>query len=126
MDESFFRARYDADSENAKRQTWDKYRDWVRKFYEGTRFPPVKGWDAQTQALLERIDAGAQADVTARVNKLGSAIASEWAKDNAVRRISTSDLQGWGRELEKAASKDAAALLATIERLDGDIIARAK
>ncbi len=106
MDEAYFRKAYDADPANAARQPWPKYIDWVKRFYDGSRFPPVKGWTAQIDAIGKRLDADARASLTPRVEELGRIIASEWAKDNAVRRVSTGDLQGWGRDMEKAVKAD--------------------
>jgi len=98
MDETFFRQRYEADAANKAKQSWSDYLGWVRTFYEGKRFPPVAGWSAREQELLAKAPAQREAIV-----RIGRALAAEWAKDNAVRKVSTSDLQAWGKRFSEAA-----------------------
>jgi hypothetical protein len=98
MDEAWFRARYEADAANKGKQSWSDYLGWVRTFYEGKRFPPVAGWSDRERDLLAKAPAQREAIVA-----VGRALAAEWAKDNAVRKVSTSDLQGWGKRFTDAA-----------------------
>lgn len=98
MDEGWFRARYEADAANKAKQPWSDYVGWVKTFYEGKRFPPVAGWSAREQELVAKAPAHREAIV-----RVGRALAAEWAKDNAVRKVSTSDLQAWGKRLSETA-----------------------
>ncbi len=45
-------------------------------------------------------------ELRASLNELSQMIAAEWSKDNAVRKISTSDLSAFGSRLLLAKSKD--------------------
>lgn len=121
MDEPFFRAAYDADAANRAKQSWDEYKGWVQKFYEGQRFPPIPGW-SKKQDELSRTHAG-RPEVRAQLDNTGKLLAGEWAKDNGVRKVSTSDLQSWSKRFE-AASKDADALLAALREVEQQVRSR--
>lgn len=113
MDEEWFRARYEADAANKSKQSWREYWGWVGSFYEGKRFPPVAGWREREKELVAKAPAHKDAIV-----RMGQALAAEWAKDNAVRKVSTSDLQAWGKRFSEAArTPDAlAAALGEVEK----------
>lgn len=100
MDDAWFRAHYEADAQNKAKQSWKEYLDWVRTFYEGKRFPPVAGWADREKDLVAKAPAQRE-----RIVAIGRALAAEWAKDNAVRKVSTSDLQGWGKRFTDAAKR---------------------
>ncbi|MFA5860343.1 MAG: hypothetical protein WDA16_01475 [Candidatus Thermoplasmatota archaeon] len=121
MDEPHFRAAYDADAANRSRQSWEEYKGWVQKFYDGQRFPPIPGW-AKKQDELSRAHA-TRPEVRAQLDSTGKLLASEWAKDNGVRKVSTSDLQSWSKRFE-GASKDADALLAALRDVEQQVIGR--
>ena len=104
MDEPFFRQRYDADEANQKRQSWKEYQDWVNAFYQGKRFPPVPGWNDRRSSILKRVPAERRGGVELLLDEVGRRLAAEWAKDNAVRKVSTGDLQAWGKQFGDAAS----------------------
>lgn len=121
MDETFFRQRYEADAANKARQSVAEYLDWVRTFYEGKRFPPVPGWRRREEDLLRR---HAAPELRQALDETGRALAAEWAKDNAVRKVSTSDLQAWGKRFEGAAG-DLRGLLAALDEVRAEVERRA-
>lgn len=98
MDEAWFKDRYERDAANKAKQSWKDHWGWVQTFYKGKSFPPVAGWSDRERELVAK--APAHKDTIERV---GRALASEWAKDNAVRKVSTSDLQAWGKRFSDAA-----------------------
>lgn len=118
MDETWFKARYEADKVNAAKQSWKEHADWVKRFYEGQRFPPISGWSDRERDLVKRAPQHQGA-----IESLGRMIASEWSKDNSVRKVSTSDLQTWGKRFGDAA-KDPAALLAALDEVRADLTRR--
>jgi hypothetical protein len=120
MDEAFFRARYEADPANKARQAWNEYHGWVRTFYEGKRFPPVPGWRGREEEILRRLPHHAHAHLRHRLDETGRHLAAEWAKDNAVRKVSTSDLQAWGKRFGDAAS-DPARLEAALDEVRDEL-----
>jgi hypothetical protein len=100
-----FRPHYDRDLANGTRQTWQQYWGWVQSFYEGNLI--AKGWSHRTEWLLEGVRSDAErTPLRARLNALGRAICAEWAKDYALRRISSADLLAWGKMMEKAKNGD--------------------
>lgn len=123
MDESFFRARYEADASNRAKQSWSDYWGWVKTFYEGKRFPPVPGWGDRERDILKKIGAADQERARSALAETGRALAAEWAKDNAVRKVTTDDLRKWGGEFSDA-SKDAATLLKALESVRVEIARR--
>ena len=98
MDEAFFRQRYEQDAANKAKQSWSDYHGWVKTFYAGKTFPPVPGWAAREKELVAKAP-----EARGEIDRVGKVIASEWAKDNAVRKVSTGDLQAWGRRFSDAA-----------------------
>lgn len=115
MDDAFFRARYEQDAANKAKQSWADYSGWVKTFYEGKRFPPVAGWRERERELVAKAP-GAREDV----ERVGRALAAEWAKDNAVRKVSTSDLQAWGKRFSDAA-KAPDTLVAALKEVEEEL-----
>lgn len=118
MDEAYFRERYEADAANKARQPFTEYMDWVKTFYEGKRFPPVPGWRKREEDLLRHHHA--THELRHALHDTGRALAAEWAKDNAVRKVTTNDLQVWGKKFE-AAAKDPHALQAALEEVRAEV-----
>lgn len=123
MDEAFFRARYEADAGNRAKQSWKEYREWIDTFYKGKRFPPVPGWAAREEEILGKLPADARARMQAPLSEVGRLLAAEWAKDNAVRKVGTGDLQAWGRRFGDAAS-DPARLGAALDEVRAELAKR--
>lgn len=115
MDEPFFRARYEQDAANKAKQTWQDYSGWVKTFYEGKRFPPVAGWREREKDIVAKAPGAAD-----EVRRVGAALAAEWAKDNCVRKVSTSDLQAWGKRFSDAA-KSQDALVAALREVEEEL-----
>jgi hypothetical protein len=90
--------------------------EWLRKFYEGTFL--VKGWKAQTRELLIDFQGNEKDAISDLLGHLGEKIGREWAKDNAVRRIDTVQLQQWGASLINARKKGKHVLAEEIRRID--------
>ena len=100
-----FRPAYDRDATNREKQTWDEYWRWVKVFYEGNLLS--YGWTARSIGLVAELkSAPEQMRVRATLNAIGKEIASEWAKDYDIRKVSSADLLTWGKILEKAKAND--------------------
>jgi len=96
-----FRMRYEIDHANRSRQRWERYRGWVQTFYNGNLL--ARGWTDHCGRILVYLPVESHNDeLIGRMNVLGRLIAAEWAKNNAVRIITSSDLQQWGALMRKA------------------------
>ena len=89
--------------------------EWFKKFYEGTFL--VKGWKKQMKELLNDFQGEERDALKDRLGRLGEKIGREWAKDNAVRRIDTANLQQWGESLTNARKKGPDFLTAEIRTI---------
>lgn len=123
MDEAFFRERYETDATNKAKQPWKEHLDWVQTFYKGKRFPPVAGWSDREREILQKLPASAHAEVKPHLDSTARLLASEWAKDNSVRKVSTSDLQTWGKRFADAA-KEPQTLLTALKQVESEIHSR--
>lgn len=103
-------------------QTREDYLKWIDSFYEGSTFVP--GWSRRQAELCESLDRDDAAAARVRLETLGRLLASEWAKDNRVRRIDTSALVRIAGILGEA--REGGRLLAAVDELlevAGSIIA---
>ena len=115
MDTAFFQQRYEADKANQGKQSWAEYQKWVQRFYQGQSFPPIAGWADREKDLVAKAPQARE-----QIEAVGRLIAAEWAKDNAVRKVSTSDLQAWGGQL-KDASKDPQKLVEALRLVEAEV-----
>lgn len=124
--EADFRATYDGDPANQKAQTWAQYWGWVKVFYEGNLL--ASGWTKHMAGEVGVVtSAPSHAEVVGRLNKVGRRIASEWAKDEAIRRINSTDLKRWNAALGAAkAAEDGSGdrLKAAIRAVEDEVAKR--
>jgi hypothetical protein len=86
---------------------------WYRRFWSGS-CAGVPGfcmsgqpdWNSQVRSLVARAAPERQAAAAAEACRLGRLIGLEWARDNAVRRISTHDLGELSRLLNAAGAPE--------------------
>ena len=86
--------------------------EWLKKFYEGSFL--IKGWKNQMKELLKEFQGDERDVLNDSLSRLGEKIGREWAKDNAIRRIDTTNLKQWGSNLTSARKKGPEALTAEI------------
>ena len=90
---------------NAKVQTWDQYWGWVQAFYAGNLL--ADGWTKHGEQSLAVIKSGEnRQDLIDRYNELGKIVGRQWAKDYAVRKITTADLRRWHEAVAAAVRSD--------------------
>jgi hypothetical protein len=96
---------YHRDSNNKKVQTWRQYWSWVQTFYKGNLVSA--GWARFSEVTLEAVksDEGRR-QVVQQLNEVGKLIGREWAKDGAIRKISTADLRRWNDAINDARRRD--------------------
>jgi hypothetical protein len=89
----------------ARAETWDEYWSWAQKFFLGNFLDP--GWFADMAPLSANLSSdNERATINGELEALGRKVASEWAKPNSCRKIDTTMLQVWGRDLGAAAARD--------------------
>lgn len=108
------------------RWEWDAERDALAWSEETHRIFGVApdAFGGELDDLLARVADADRAAVQAAFAETGRAIAAEWAKDNAVRRVSTDDLKSWGKSFSDAAG-DAKRLLAALGNVRETVAKRA-
>lgn len=109
---------YQADLENQQLQSQHEYLEWILGFYQGTLLYPT-GWLDIESALLDGAHPDALDSLDSRLEQLGFAIGSEWAKENAVRLIDNRMLSLWGSALQL--SQGASEQQRAIELIGSDI-----
>jgi hypothetical protein len=110
-----YRAEYDRDADNQKKQTWAQYWGWVKLFHEGSFF--CSGWTDRAKNMVDGVKPGPQRKkLVKEINGYGQDICKEWAKDSSVCKVGTADLTRWGNMIEKAKK---------IDEGDGEELARA-
>ncbi len=93
--------------------------EWYKKFYEGTFL--VKGWKARMNEILAGLPPEDKGEMGEQLENFGKKIGMEWSKPNDVRKINTSQLQQWGKDLQNAKQKGPKALADRIEQLDQEV-----
>jgi len=100
-----FLPEYERDRANGKVQTWDQYWGWVQAFYAGNLI--ADGWTKHGEQSLAMIKSSEnRQDLIERYNELGKIVGRQWAKDYAVRRITTADLRRWHEAVAEAVRTD--------------------
>lgn len=124
--EADFRATYDLDVANRKAQTWEQYWGWIKVFYEGNFL--ASGWTKHmAQEVAAVTSTPAHAEIVARLNRVGRRVAGEWAKEDAVRRINSTDLKRWNTAIGVAkAAEDGSGerLKAAIRTVEDEVAKR--
>lgn len=127
--EAHFRAEYKRNPENPKRQTWDDYWGWIKKFYGGM-FIVWEGWTSLGERCLSHVESKERKKLIPMWNALGIRISQEWAKDNSLRKIDRDTLMKWANDDLKTAVEadqgDGKKIEACLRRIDGLVTAKLK
>ena len=79
---------------------------WIVRFYKGTVLYP-NGWNRISERFLDSIESPKDSqEMSLRLKSLGISIANEWAQDNGIRRINSSNVSVWGSALRTSAERD--------------------
>lgn len=116
---SYFTQQWRRDRDNRGVQSRDEYLLWVTRFYRGYNVAP--GWLDMMAIVEERLPQEHWQQVEPRLHRLGQSIGSEWAKDNAVRKLNTRVAAVWRDALREALTLGD--LDAYLERLEQDVAA---
>jgi len=87
-------------------QALETHLTWIKRFYQGTILYP-NGWNDATKMFLQSASTEQQREsLEERMHELGKAIACEWAQDNEVRKINSTNVAVWASALRHAAAID--------------------
>lgn len=76
---------------------------WIVRFFQGTVIYP-NGWNRASEMLLASIeDPDTEQLANQKINDLGIRIAMEWAQDNGIRKINSTNIATWGSALRRSA-----------------------
>jgi hypothetical protein len=96
-----FVAAYDADPVNQQHQELGVYLYWVTAFYQGNIAYPT-GWNDVERIILQETGGEEDEDFSEKLLGVGISIASEWSKDNPIRKIDNRMLSMWASILQIA------------------------
>jgi len=92
---------------------------WIVRFYQGTILYP-NGWNRASERFLASINESEKKnEVSSKLRSLGISIANEWAQDNDVRRINSSNIATWASALRTSAEQGDQ--LMYIEKVEHDV-----
>ena len=94
-------------------------RDWFVTFLKGNFF--ADGWELISSEILMNTLDHEREDQQVRLDSLGYKIGREWCKGNDKRKIHTSMLRKWGRELKDSAADAPDLLTETLQRIDQEV-----
>jgi hypothetical protein len=112
-----FEAEWRDSPDNRPLQSQEEYLLWVTRFYTG--YGAVPGWLTMTEQVLQRLPEVEHDAIEARLLELGARIGAEWAKDNAVRLLSTRSAGVWRDALLEALARNE--LSSYLDRLSADV-----
>ena len=94
----------------------DQEKKWYEIFQKGNAL--AVGWVSISQDLLSRLPLSEQLEQKERLRELGDKIGREWCKDNRTRKIDTTMLRQWGKELKIASGKGNEVLTLALNSID--------
>lgn len=102
--ENFIEA-YNADLVNQEQQELGVYLYWVTAFYQGNVAYPT-GWNDVERVILEETGDELDEDFSEKLLDVGISIASEWSKENPIRKIDNRMLSMWASILQIALAEE--------------------
>lgn len=94
-------------------------KEWYKKFYHGVFF--FDGWKEISESILAHLPPEEEKIQKDFVNQLGIKIGTEWSRNNDSRRIDTSMLRGWGKQLRNAAKESPVRLSQVLKTINSEV-----
>lgn len=92
--------------ENHEGNDLQNHLDWIKQFYAGVPLVTM-GWLDMSQTLEASIDDPMDRQYVSRqLRDIGIRVANEWAQENHLRNISTTNLAIWGSVLRESAQRN--------------------
>ena len=90
-----------------------------RKFLRGTFL--IKGWNARVKEILQKVPSEEKNATEHLLFELGKKIGREWARDKKVRKIDSTMLHAWGKELKSAAEESPQRLVNKLKHIEQEV-----
>jgi len=104
---------YKNDTDNQAVQTKTEYLGWVVHFYQG--YSGISGWHEITEQVLASTEISRSNIIAEKMQQLGQAISSEWAKLSPNRVIVNRSVSVWSEVVKEASKRnEVEALIDTI------------
>lgn len=105
--------------ETTSRKLSREERQWYATFQHGSLL--FDGWQDICKSILAEISPQKEKHTAALLGSMGKRIGTEWAKNNAVRKIDTDQLRLWGDKLKKARNKGSDEIYETVEKIADEV-----
>ena len=98
----------------------NEHRLWYRRFWNGDCgglgfcSPGTPNWNSTVAQIIQRAPTADRAAITAKACRLGRLVGFEWARNNSIRKIDTSEISKFYSELNSAT--DVETSLARVEQ----------
>ena len=97
----------------------DEEREWFATFLNGNLF--ADGWEQISIDIISNTKPHEREHQQVKLYELGFKIGSEWCKGNDSRRIDTSMLRKWGKELKLTAEKTPHLLSEVLHQINEEV-----
>lgn len=94
-------------------------RQWYATFQHGSLL--FDGWQDICKSILAEIPPRKEEQTAALLGNIGKRIGTEWAKNNAVRKIDTDQLRIWGDKLKEARDEGNNEIYETVEKIADEV-----
>jgi hypothetical protein len=97
----------------------EKAREWFGKFQEGGML--FDGWKEISDDVVQQVPDEKKIKTKVTMLALGVRIGCEWSKENDVRKISTSMLKKWGKQLRKTVADAPVTIPTVINSIEAEV-----
>ncbi len=97
----------------------EEARQWFGKFQEGGML--FDGWKEISDDVVQQVPDDEKIKTKVTMLALGIRIGCEWSKENDVRKISTTMLKKWGKQLRKTVAKTPVQIPAVINAIEAEV-----
>ncbi len=97
----------------------EEAREWFEKFQEGGML--FDGWKEISDDVVEQVPDDEKIKTKVTMLALGIRIGCEWSKENDVRKISTTMLKKWGKQLRKTVADTPVQIPMVINSIEAEV-----
>ena len=97
----------------------EEAREWFGKFQEGGML--FDGWKEISDDVVQKVPDNKKIETKVTMLALGIRIGCEWSKENDVRKISTTMLKKWGKQLRKTVADSPVKIPMIINSIEAEV-----